>query len=130
MGNAPSHEGLDDEDGDALSKAMNPDNFLNWRQRANASVSEAIAEALAQPKSPSPDSIQGVAKKLVAGERLIRVTYTSRLCACDSARPEKQHAIIESICKEAMRTNLLVQVGGVLCFDEATGGILQELEGP
>lgn len=127
MGNALSHD-EDEDEGDAWSRAMDADNFKTWKEKESDFKRERLAVRFEQ-QSPSQDNIQGVSAAIVPGERLIRVTYTSQLSA-QGTTSEQQHHMLTMICKQAMQSNPLLQIGGVLCFDEMSQCILQELEGP
>ncbi|KAL3906475.1 MAG: hypothetical protein SGPRY_010534 [Prymnesium sp.] len=61
-----------------------------------------------------------------AEDELVRVTYTSRLCA----RGEIVYRLFQQILSQSMKNNPHHQIGGVLMMCATTSRILQVLEGP
>jgi len=60
-------------------------------------------------------------------EHLVRIQYSSALVAPDA---REGRAVVQDILRVAVRNNVERRIGGVLCFNPATMGITQVLEGP
>jgi hypothetical protein len=58
---------------------------------------------------------------------LLRYQYSSTLVAPDLA---SARATIEAVLAASVKTNAALSIGGVLCFNPATFGVVQVLEGP
>jgi len=119
MGSQPSHEEHGGEE-DAYDS-----------DELHLSVAAAIAKQKAEWKAlrrkKRSDDPAWIASFIADDERLIRVTYTSRLLAPDAVTA---HSTISTICRQAMQTNPMLRIGGALSYDEASSGVVQEIEGP
>ena len=123
MGSAWSAD--DDDDGDALSRAMDPANFKSPKELGRDLRRSAFEEAQSRAQG---HWVKQVASLIADDEKLVRLTYTSRLCLEAGSGPARN--TIANICTIAMHNNRFLRVGGVLSFDESTSSVVQELEGP
>ena len=74
-------------------------------------------------------SAEMVAAGILEDEQIVRISYHSRLRSPRN-HLEDAHGVISKICRQAMQKNPLLQIGGMLCFEERSGAIVQEIEGP
>uniref|UniRef100_A0A7S0J0V9 BLUF domain-containing protein n=1 Tax=Calcidiscus leptoporus TaxID=127549 RepID=A0A7S0J0V9_9EUKA len=73
------------------------------------------------------DLEQDVESRAPSAEHLVRVQYASVLTAGDLREGRK---VVEEILRVAVRNNPSRRIGGLLCFNPNTLGIVQVLEGP
>ena len=117
MGNSNSTSD-DDDELDAWSKAMDPDNFKDWRERQ-----QEMYDAMEMEKQAR--TLERLSRE-AGRERLVLLQYTSRLCDQEVDALD----LISSICASSVRNNARLQIGGMISYDQATSTVVQELEGP
>jgi len=128
MGNIAST--VEEED-DAWGRAMDPDNHLSWRERQHHLLRDSLTHAFAEEahkEAVQKRRAQQIAEANIPGDRLMRIMYSSRMQRSAEQRDPLQE--ISLICVQSARSNQSLRIGGCLAFDQATGLIVQVLEGP
>jgi len=93
-----------------------------------ARVYPEFGMALARAADPAQlQSLPTMSAPQQYAQHLVRIQYSSKLCAEDV---EQARLLLRDILAVAVRKNTEQRIGGILCFNPTTMGVVQLLEGP